>query len=150
MTNATFFKAIQLTPQGRLILDHMTTAGSISAREAMSDYGITSAVLTRRICDMEAKGISIARDQRRHPVTGRNYTRYSLVAPAASQLEPVVGARVRLTKSQDHISVEGSEGTIVEIEDGADTIYPFQVAVDADPNKHVPWPLGRHEFEVIG
>jgi len=70
--------AINLSPLARAIFAHMERAGSISAREAMADYGITSATLTRRICDIEAAGIVIHRERRKHPITGRLYTRYSL------------------------------------------------------------------------
>lgn len=70
--------ALSLSPLCRTIFAHMERAGSISAREAMADYGITSATLTRRICDLEAAGIGIRRIRRVHPVTGRRYTRYAL------------------------------------------------------------------------
>lgn len=65
-------------PQAKLIFDHMRTAGSISAREAMDDYNITSATLARRICDLEEVGVVIERARRKHPVSGRRYTRYIL------------------------------------------------------------------------
>lgn len=70
---------IGLSPLARTIFSHMERAGSISAREAMADYGITSATLTRRICDLEQAGVRINRRRRIHPVTGRRFTRYSLV-----------------------------------------------------------------------
>lgn len=69
-----------LTPLARKILQHMRRAGSISAREAMADHGITSASLARRICDIEACGFAVNRDRRTHPITGQKYTRYSLAA----------------------------------------------------------------------
>ena len=64
--------------QTDIIMKHMDTAGSISAREAMIDYGITSATLARRICDLEERGHDIVRERRTHPITKRAYTRYSL------------------------------------------------------------------------
>lgn len=64
--------------QTDIIMKHMKTAGSISAREAMIDYGITSATLARRICDIEERGTPIHRDRRVHPITKRSYTRYAL------------------------------------------------------------------------
>ena len=72
--------AINFAPLTKAIFAHIEQAGSISAREAMADYGITSATLSRRICDMEEAGIKIARERKKHPITGRLYTRYSFAA----------------------------------------------------------------------
>ncbi len=80
MTHAQFTHILSLSPQQRLILVHIKEAGSISAREAMADYGITSATLARRICDLEAEGYKIKREKKLHPIFKREYTRYSLVA----------------------------------------------------------------------
>ena len=71
-------RSFGLSPQARLIFQHLERAGDISAREAMADYGITSATLARRICDIEGVGIKVTRIQRKHPITGRKYTRYAL------------------------------------------------------------------------
>lgn len=71
---------VQLTDQSKLVYRHMDRAGSISARDAMDDYGITSATLARRICDIEAEGFKVYRDRRIHPITGKRYTRYALTA----------------------------------------------------------------------
>lgn len=70
---------MSLTQQGQLILQHIRRAGSISAREAMDDYGITSATLARRICDIEQAGYDLTRKRKVHPITGKSYTRYSVV-----------------------------------------------------------------------
>ena len=67
-----------LSPQAQLIYRHMQRAGSISARDAMDDHGITSAALSRRICDIEAEGFGIDRERRIHPITEKSYTRYTL------------------------------------------------------------------------
>lgn len=67
-----------LSDQAQLVYRHMVRAGSISAREAMDDHGITSATLARRICDIEEEGFGVNRDRRVHPITGKRYTRYSL------------------------------------------------------------------------
>lgn len=67
-----------LTDQARQVLQHIRRAGSISAREAMNDYGITSATLARRVCDIEEAGFSVRRDRKVHPITGKRYTRYAL------------------------------------------------------------------------
>jgi predicted ArsR family transcriptional regulator len=58
---------------------YMKKTGSISARDAFVDLDMTSATLARRICDLEVQGYSILRSHKTHPVTGRRYTRYSLV-----------------------------------------------------------------------
>lgn len=67
-----------LTDQARLVYQHLQRAGSISAREAMNDHGITSAALARRICDLEDAGYDITRTKKVHPITRKRYTRYSL------------------------------------------------------------------------
>lgn len=69
-----------LSPLCQKVYQHMQRAGSISAREAQDDYGITSASLARRICDIEAEGFGITRDRKVHPITEQRYTRYSLAA----------------------------------------------------------------------
>ena len=69
-----------MTPLTKKVFDHIETAGSVSAREAMVDLGITSASLARRICDLEEAGYEIVRERRNHPVTNQRYTRYSIAA----------------------------------------------------------------------
>lgn len=71
-----------LTPLSRKVLQHMRRAGSISAREAMADHGITSASLARRVCDLEEAGYEVERIRKTHPITGQKYTRYALVEEA--------------------------------------------------------------------
>ncbi|MGH0000085.1 helix-turn-helix domain-containing protein [Pseudovibrio ascidiaceicola] len=68
-----------LSPLCLTLLKHIHTSGSISAREAMDDYGITSASLARRMCDLEDAGYNVVRDRRIHPITHQRYTRYSLI-----------------------------------------------------------------------
>lgn len=58
---------------------YMKKTGSISARDAMIDLDMTSATLARRICDLEKHGYQIIRHQKVHPVSGRLYTRYSII-----------------------------------------------------------------------
>ncbi|MEZ2409814.1 helix-turn-helix domain-containing protein [Bosea sp. RCC_152_1] len=143
MTNKNFFASLNLTPQARTLLAHMERTGSISAREAMADYGITSAVLTRRICDMQEKGVVVVKERRTHKITGRNYTRYSLGAP---KLEPVIGARIRVIKDVGASANIGAQGTLQEIL-GGEWGYRVQIDFDETPGT---WPLARDEFEVIG
>ena len=69
-----------LSDQSRVVLQHMRRAGSLSAREAMDDYGITSATLARRVCDLEEAGFYVNRTRKVHPITHRRYTRYALAA----------------------------------------------------------------------
>lgn len=68
----------RLGHQAHKIYTHMRRAGSISARDAMDDYSITSATLAARICDLEKAGIPVNRIRKQHPITRRRYTRYEL------------------------------------------------------------------------
>lgn len=77
---STHIDMAELRPLEKKIIKHIQRAGHISARDAMMDYGITSASLTRRICDMEEIGINFKRERRVHPITGQKYTRYSLAS----------------------------------------------------------------------
>lgn len=81
MSDLTPIQELLLSNQARLIYRHLERTGpkGISAVEAMMDYGITSATLSRRICDLEEAGIKVAHLKKRHPITGRRYTRYILV-----------------------------------------------------------------------
>jgi hypothetical protein len=65
-----------LTPQAATVLAHMEYAGSITQREAMLDHSIQS--LTRRITELNDKGFRVNREDKKHPLTGQRYARYSL------------------------------------------------------------------------
>lgn len=67
-----------LSPQAATIHNHIRRTGSITARDAMADYGITSATLARRMCDLEVAGFRVVRERKEHPITGKRYTRYVL------------------------------------------------------------------------
>lgn len=69
-----------LSAQSKTVYQHMRRAGSISVREAMNDYGIAGGTLSRRIVDIKEAGFGITKERRRHPISGRMYTRYSLAA----------------------------------------------------------------------
>lgn len=69
-----------LADQALKVYRHMERTGSISARDAMDDYSMTSATLARRICDLEVAGFGITRVRKQHPMTGLRYTRYELAA----------------------------------------------------------------------
>jgi hypothetical protein len=70
----------RLTPQMRMILNHVNRVGYITARAAIMDYGIMS--LSRRICDFEDAGWTVETEERKNPATGQRYVRYFLKAPA--------------------------------------------------------------------
>jgi DNA-binding MarR family transcriptional regulator len=70
---------LALSAQAQTVLQYMRRAGTISARDAMADLDMTSATLSRRICDIEQEGFKVMRERRQHPVTGKRYTRYSLL-----------------------------------------------------------------------
>lgn len=73
-----------LSPQGKAVLIHMTSTGSISGLEASSIHRVRS--LPRRILDIEAKLKETGLDQRfqiqrvrKKDVLKQRYTRYHLV-----------------------------------------------------------------------
>ena len=65
-------------PSSSRVLTYLRKAGSVSAREAIIDLDMTSASLAKRMCELEESGYVIRRARRKHPVSGRRYTRYSL------------------------------------------------------------------------
>lgn len=69
---------MNMNAQTNLVYKHMVKTGpdGITARDAMADYGITSATLARRICDIEEAGVEITRIRKKHPIHGRRYTKY--------------------------------------------------------------------------
>lgn len=62
--------------QNDKILKHLRKAGSITVREAMVEYSISS--LTKRISELREAGHNIQSEVKAHPVTGQQYTRYHL------------------------------------------------------------------------
>jgi len=60
------------------IMKHLRTTGSITVREAMIEYHISS--LTKRIHELRQLGIDIMSVTKRHPVTGQRYVRYTLMS----------------------------------------------------------------------
>lgn len=63
--------------QTETILKHMVKAGSISKREAETDYHIQN--FSARMSDLRRAGYRFVTRVKKHPVTGQRYTRYSLV-----------------------------------------------------------------------
>lgn len=62
--------------QKQTILKHLKTAGSITVREALIEYSISS--LTKRIQEMREEGYDILSMKKWHPVTNQRYVRYYL------------------------------------------------------------------------
>ena len=60
------------------IMKHLRTTGSITVREAMIEYHISS--LTKRIHELRGMGIDIQSVWKQHKVTGQPYTRYFLMS----------------------------------------------------------------------
>lgn len=69
---------LALSPQANRLARYIIRTGSVSAREAMIDLDMTSATLARRVCDLEEVGIAVIRERRRHPASGKAYTRYAI------------------------------------------------------------------------
>lgn len=69
-----------LTPLARKVYSHMKTYGHISSFDAFRVFGISSASLSRRICDLEEVGVGINRIRARDPLTGVRYTKYAVAA----------------------------------------------------------------------
>lgn len=137
-------RILSLSPQARKVLDHMEKAGSISAREVMADYGITSATLARRICDIEAAGFKIKREQREHPIHNRRYTRYSVVIDAPPTEEIKVGDKVRVTDAFPNALMVGKFGVVIEHFDDGDE-WPYEVVIDGGG----PTYMAREEIELV-
>lgn len=66
--------------QHQLILKHLRKAGSITVREAMVEYSISS--LTKRINELRELGYDIVSVTKHHPVTGQRYVRYRFAEAA--------------------------------------------------------------------
>jgi len=62
--------------QNQKILAHFRKAGTITVREAMVEYSVSS--LTKRIQELREDGYEIVSTPKFHPVTGQKYVRYSL------------------------------------------------------------------------
>lgn len=64
-----------LSPQAYIVFSHIELTGSITQREAIMDHSVQS--LTRRITELKDKGFRISREDKKHPITGQRYARYS-------------------------------------------------------------------------
>lgn len=68
-----------LTPRAKEVLDYLQAKGTASPREALLDLDINSGSFTRRITELQDAGYKIASQFHTHPVSGRQYKRYTLV-----------------------------------------------------------------------
>jgi len=81
--------AIDVFPQAMAVLRAMQRNDfSITAREAMLDLDMTSATLSRRMCDLEEAGVEIVRERKVNPVTCKRYTRYWVIPEQLNTLGP--------------------------------------------------------------
>ncbi|API58561.1 hypothetical protein BSL82_03900 [Tardibacter chloracetimidivorans] len=68
-----------LTPRAKEVLDYLQAKGTASPREALLDIDINSGSFTRRIAELRTAGYKIESAFQAHPVSGRQYKRYTLV-----------------------------------------------------------------------
>lgn len=68
-----------LSPQAKVVFNHIRRTGSITQREAILDHSIQS--LTRRISELNAYGIAVDRELKHHPLTDQRYARYRFAEP---------------------------------------------------------------------
>lgn len=81
--------AIDVFPQAMAVLRAMQRNDySITAREAMLDLDMTSATLSRRVCDLEEAGVEVVRERKVNPVTRKRYTRYWVIPEQLDTLGP--------------------------------------------------------------
>ena len=62
-----------ISPQARLLVNHMVLHGSVTQREALMDMSIQS--LTKRISELRTH-FDIVADRRKHKTSGQRYVRY--------------------------------------------------------------------------
>ena len=63
--------------QNSKIITHLRATKGLTQREAMLDYSIQS--FTKRISELRKAGYRIDGIKGKHPVTGQQYTRYTLI-----------------------------------------------------------------------
>lgn len=67
----------KLSPQCKLILDHLRKGHTITQRSALMDFGIMA--LPRRVADLKESGYRIESVMEHNKLTGQRYARYSLI-----------------------------------------------------------------------
>lgn len=137
-------QTMNLTPQVRTLLTHLTDHGSISQAEAGTVYRIRA--LPRRIADLKAAGYNVRRELK-NDATGQRYARYYLEAAVETPAQPPVlrlGSTIRVTN--EHLTygayTNGDEGEVVGIDADGDVRVRFGRPTD-------PSFLLNKEFEVI-
>lgn len=70
-------RELSLTPQARKVLAHLEKTGSITAIDALNNYGIFR--LAGRIHEIRRIGIDVETQHKKHPVTGKQYGKYLLM-----------------------------------------------------------------------
>ena len=67
--------------QNSKIITHLRATKGLTQREAMMDYSIQS--FTKRISELRKAGYRIDGIKGKHPITGQQYTRYTLIEETA-------------------------------------------------------------------
>ena len=67
---------LPITNQCDDLLRHLEKGNTITQRSALLDFGVMS--LSRRICDLKARGVKISRKLERNVRTGQRYARYRI------------------------------------------------------------------------
>lgn len=67
------YKTRPLSPQTRLVLEHLITTGEITGRDALMNLGIANASLNFQIKVLRDHGFKITTKMRRNPVTNQKY-----------------------------------------------------------------------------
>ena len=70
------WKTMKGQTQHDKIMKHLRKAGSITVREAMVEYSVSS--LPKRIQELRELGNEIVSNVKFHPITGQKYVRYTL------------------------------------------------------------------------
>jgi hypothetical protein len=65
-----------ITPRAKQLLDYLQSTGEVSSREAMIDLDMCGGTLTRRVTELRDAGYNVTAEAKKHPVSGRRYTRY--------------------------------------------------------------------------
>lgn len=65
------------TTQNIKLLNHLRKADSITLREALMEYNISSP--SKRISELKQEGYNIMAFWRKNPATGQRYKRYKLI-----------------------------------------------------------------------
>lgn len=76
--------------QEQTLLQHLQTHGTITQREAITEYSIQS--LTRRITTLRNAFHIISTTFKKNPITGQRYAQYALVPPTKPEVTPVAPA----------------------------------------------------------